>query len=183
MNELANFCYNVPGESIYGELTSGSINKLLEHLELKKFSSLHILDIGSGSGVSLCNIASFFHNFKCYLVGIEVSQLRAQISREIIPKVKPKNVVDWNILEEEVLNMVNLPLVEISFSFDKAFPKNLMEHIVELQIKCKSLKYVISSHSKKYYYLSAHWTEIVKIPCRQKGSGNAMLMYVFKKKL
>lgn len=181
MNELANLCYNAPGESVYGEFTSASINKLLEHLEVKKFSSLTILDIGMGSGVSLCTIAAFFHQINCYLIGIEVSKLRAEISRNIIPEIKTSNVVDWTILEEDILNMIHLPSTNISFSFDKSFTKNLMEHIVKLQTKCKSLKYVISSHSKKYYS-SVCWREVVKIPCRQKGSGSVMLMYVLEKK-
>lgn len=183
MNEISNLCYNVPEQSIYGEIVASSIYSIL--IELQKFSKnkdLVILDIGSGSGLTLLNLATFYHRNNCILVGIEVSEIRANISKLILFKNKLPNIKKWDILQADILSMNELPNnIKISYHFDKTFTKNLMNHIVNLENQCTSLKYVITFHSKKYYK-EQNWIQVIKKMCRLKGSKQALMCYAYLKR-
>lgn len=177
--ELGDACYNIPLESIYGEITLGSITKLVDQLPIFK-KNMCILDIGSGSGYSLCNFAKCFPNNECTLIGIEISQIRADLSLVIIPKIKTKNIINWNIFNQNVLTLTSLPFCDLCFSFDKTFTFDLMEHIVSLQLQAKNLKYIISCHSNKYYR-KENWNLVGKEPCRLRGSGQIISFFVYEK--
>jgi len=178
-NSLRELCYNVPDQSIYGELTDGSIAKLVSYV--KQFSSVTILDIGSGSGATLCAFAKHMPKTSCDLVGVEISQIRATISRQIIPHYLPPNAKKWLIIEDNVLTWSALPPCNISFSFDTTFTKALMTHIVTLQLNCPELQFVISSKGSRYYDTSL-WSIITTVPCKLKGSGQTISFHVRIKK-
>ncbi len=178
--DLGDHCYNIPNESIYGEITANSISKLIQNFHFFPNQVIRILDIGSGSGYTLCNFAKSFDNFQCILIGIEISKIRANLSRAIIPKIKPFNVKEWEIFEYDILNMMELPTIDICFSFDKTFTSKLMEHIIKLQLKCKDLKTVISCKSTEYYN-EKYWIQAGKIPCRMRGSGQIITFFIWNK--
>ncbi len=179
MKSLSNLCYNVPDQSIYGELTDNSIAKLTVCIGVS--SNMKILDIGSGSGATLCAFAKFLPKSSCELIGIEISHLRADISRQVIPYCLPSNVNKWSILEVDVLNIKQIPPCQVCFSFDTTFTQDLMMHIIKLQLNCLELCYVISS-KKSCYYDPDLWTTIATIPCKLKGSGQTISFYVRTKK-
>ncbi len=183
-SELMNLCYNVPGESIYGEFTTNSLVALLELIPcVEKKPILTILDIGSGSGKTLCVLGQYYDPIPCRLIGIEVSTLRADISRMVIPKKKSSNIIDWDIIERDILQLFQLPSsISMSFSFDKTFTHELMTHIVKLQLKCETLIHVITTHPPKKYYNDAHWILIARAPCRLIGSGQIITLFVYKKR-
>jgi len=173
--ELGDHCYNIPSESIYGEITANSIMKLCSGIVFAR--EITILDIGSGSGYTLCNLAKAFPKNKCNLIGIEVSTIRAELSRTIIPKIIPPNVNRWDIIEKDILKLKNLSKIDLCFSFDKTFTKDLMKHIIDLQMD--SCFYVISCHS----YEEKNWIEMKRVPCRLRGSGQIITFFVYIKKI
>ncbi len=178
--ELGDHCYNIPSESIYGEITANSILKLCS--DIKFDNKINILDIGSGSGYSLCNFAKAFSRDQCNLIGIEISNIRADLSRTIIPKIIPPNVNQWEIIEMDILKLSYLPSCNLCFSFDKTFTQDLMIHIAHLQLKCSSLKYIISCHGMNIYKIE-NWIEMKRVPCRLRGSGQIITFFIYIKKI
>ncbi len=175
--DLGDHCYNIPSESIYGEITANSILKLVSFVKCNT-KTINIIDIGSGSGYSLVNLAKAFPDTQVNIIGIEVSVLRAELSETIIPKIKSSNIKKWTIYNKDILKMQSLPLIDLSFSFDKTFTIELLTHIMKLQLNCSTLQYVISCHS----YSSIYWMEIGRVPCRLRGSGQIITFFVFMRK-
>jgi SAM-dependent methyltransferase len=175
---LGDLCYNIPEASIYGELTEGSILKLVSHLPQSE--KTRIFDIGSGSGFTLCNFAKSLPTSSCSLFGIEITKSRVDLSRLIIPKIKPANVEKWEIIEGDICLLSTLPQVDICFSFDTTFTENLMNHIISLQLKSHQLQYVISSRSNAYYR-PEEWLEIGRVATKSRGSGQVITFFVYQK--
>lgn len=175
--ELGDHCYNIPSESIYGEITAGSVIKLVSLLKIVHEKSITIMDIGSGSGYSLVHFAKAFPQNNINLIGLEISKIRAELSKTIIPQIAPKNVSYWQIFETDIFKYSILPEMDICFSFDKTFTKDLMQHIVKLQLKSK-IQFVISCHDSNTY-LKTEWLEIGKVPCRLRTSGQIITFYIY----
>jgi hypothetical protein len=185
--ELIELCYNIPGESIYGEITYSSLKKLMgiviPSLPSKLFKSpLGIVDIGSGSGMALCSLGKIFMPYQCFLIGLEASETRVDLSKNIMQDHVTPNVVQYKCEHVDVMNVENLPQVHVSYSFDKTFPYELMKHIESLQFKSFSLQFVITSKPKIYRHHDNRWTEIGMIPCRMQGSQSGVNFHVFQKK-
>jgi hypothetical protein len=179
--ELMELCYNVPGAPIYGQFVKGSLSKWVPHMKSAGNTDVHILDIGSGSGATMCTLASLFAPHATQLSGIELCAQRATLSRLIIPKLLPPNVTKWSVIECDVMALRTLPTgVTHSVSFDKTFPTHVMGHIEYLQHSCPSLVCVISCHKKQY---TDRWQCIAKIPSTQHGSNSVTMAYVYIPKM
>ncbi len=172
--ELGNLCYNIPNQSIYGEITNASLEKLCQYMKTNQ-ENVHILDIGSGSCFTLCILAKQYSNQHVQITGIEISKERNNIALQIIPKLFVGK--EWKVITQDIL------LLEIlrdnythSFHFDKTFPANLMQHIEKLEFQCKSIKYVVTNNKK--YYLD-NWQYIACVACKLRGSSQCMNFYVF----
>jgi hypothetical protein len=142
--ELRNLCYNVPDASVYGEFTTKSIEQWAKATPLP--SNVQIVDIGSGSGQTLSLFGNWFPDSK--LIGFEISSVRAQLSRIILPTLTTH---PWIVYEQDVSTLHELPSgTTHSISFDKTFSLSLMQSIEQLQYKCESLVYVITTKPKIY---------------------------------
>jgi hypothetical protein len=179
-NQLVELCYNVPDAPIYGQFVRGSLVKWFEYMQKAECVKPHIFDIGSGSGVTLCTCASFFHE-KVKISGIEMCKQRVELSKVIIPQRLPQNVISWSIHECDVLTLSSLPPdVTHCISFDKTFPQNVLEHVERLQYACPALLFVTSCHRKPYNN-TKRWKLLAKIPSHQHGSNCSITVYVHAK--
>jgi hypothetical protein len=176
--EWASLCYNVPDSSIYGEITKRSIQKWAEATPLD--GPIHIIDLGSGSGRSMSYYASFFAPQSVILTGFEMCSQRVKLSLLILPRIKPKNVLQWSIIEKDIMMIKQLPKTATHcMSFDKTFPTRLMTQIEMLQRK-SNLIYVVTT--KKSHYPSLYWNLLQTISSRQHGSSCGVCFYVFQRK-
>jgi SAM-dependent methyltransferase len=175
----------MPDQKVYSELTSSSLKKLMgiviPLLPQHSFKTpLGILDIGSGFGLALCSLAKIYFPYPCFLVGLETSEERVQMSRILMPENVTRNVTEYKCEVVDLSKMENLPQVHISYSFDKTFPQDLMKHIEELQYKSYSLRFVITSKPKIYQKMG-RWKEMGSIPAKIKGSDTEVHFHVFEK--
>src|SRR6185369_15061543 len=172
--ELGNLCYNVPGESIYGEITLNSIRQLTQYFSFPDDDWIHIVDIGSGAGYMLCNFAQCLLELgserKIHLTGYEISAERARLSREIIPQLLEKDckdMIEWEIYQADIQKQTMLPrTVTHAVSFDKTFTPALLAHMEKLQRSCPSLTNVVSNHK----YPEKYWDLVARVPCKLRGS-------------
>lgn len=194
---LADLCYNIPGESIYGEITSASVAKLVEKMQFPT-SCIHVLDIGSGSGYMLFEFLCALLKSKnvsaeIQLSGIEISEIRFQLSTIIFPKLLLKcpaptklnqpQTIKWQFIQDDISHLKQLPKnVTHTISFDITFLLSLMLKIEKLQRLSPTLLYVISNHYLKVYS-PQYWEKIAQVSCALVGSGTHKIFYVFKKKI
>jgi len=188
MRQLASLCFNVPGASIYGEISKGSVKKWVECIQLhsqsvnKKQKRIRAIDLGSGSGQTLCHFASFFAPQTIQLTGIEICPQRVDICNQIKKEIQPANVTEFDVIQQDVMLLKRLPNgCTHCISFDKTFTVPLMSHIAQLQTKCKTLEFVITCH-KSYLLDSPHWALLQVIRSRQHGSHCMVSFYVFQRR-
>ncbi len=185
-DSLQELCYNSGDSPIYGEITDGSLKKIMrimtENLPTALYKTpIGILDIGSGSGMALCKLATLYQPYKCNLYGIEVAPERVRISDVLIPKHLPSNVGEWKVFECDVKTLDHLPQSHFSYSFDKAMSKDLMEHIERLQYLSYSLQIVATSKPKVYFARPDRWEPIGEVNASMHVSQSGVKFYLFKK--
>ncbi len=184
---LVELCYNSKQSPIYAELTDSSLVKLFkiitEHLPSNCYKTLiGIFDFGHGSGMALLKFATLYQPYLCNIYGIDVSKERVEISEHLIPKHRPRNVQEWKVECGDILDISNLPQCHVSYSFDKAFSHEIMEHMQKLQFKSYSLRFVITSRSSVYTSRPNQWEFIESVNAKTCGlEGVSCKMYVFKK--
>lgn len=178
---IGDLCFNVPDMPIYGEITQTSLANLMNFIKPYLNESTFIIDIGSGSGYALSYLARGIDPLPCRLFGAEISSTRVELSRQILPKILPKNVTSWTIecLDISSCLVLSYPF-EVCYSFDKVFPKKIMKKIQNLQSKCKSLRFVITTQID--IYKNKNWTLIGKHTCLCRGSNASFMFYVLRKK-
>ncbi len=184
---LQELCYNSGDSPIYGEITDGSLTKIMriviENLALTHSfkTPLSLLDIGSGSGMALCKMATLLIPYQCNIYGIEIAPERVKISDILIPKHAPSNVKEWKVITDDVIRLDSLPQSHFSYSFDKAMSIEIMEHIERLQYQSYSLSIVATSKPKIYSSKPHHWELIGEVNASMHGSGSKTKFYIFKK--
>ncbi len=186
---LSHLCYNVPGESIYGEITPGSICQMLKHIKMP--TKIDLLDIGSGSGQMLfkclmCLRETIKFPGKLMLRGVEISSLRSELSVKILDTLLNQYKKDVNLTCKlyfgDVTKWKMLPhTLTHTISFDVTFPFETMSRIEKLQRNAPALINVISNHHTNIYS-SKYWHEITKISCAICGSGTHRTFYIYEKK-
>jgi len=170
---LANLCYNVPGEDAYGELTTGTIQKAVTLAKSSFYfaSSAFVVDVGSGSGNTLASLVKMTGAFKG--IGIEVSRERIKIARAI-HKHRPYLA----FVHTDVRKITTLPDgTALLYMFDKVFPSDLIQHILNLAFKSKVV--VISTRWNELE-MDGRWELVGKFAGRMKGSGSGCTVYVSK---
>jgi hypothetical protein len=177
--ELAKLCYNVPGESIYGELTHNSIKRMTQTLSFLPQKNI-LVDIGSGSGYMLHDF--FMAHNDLILIGFEISTIRASLSRVILKKLFKDKNVNWTIYEQDICELSQLPTgTTHSVSFDTTFTPDLMKKIERIQRNTPTLLYVITNHNTNIYS-EVYWTKTAQTIATLKGSHKSKTFYTYWKK-
>lgn len=182
--ELADLCYNIPDGSIYGEITIGSIENLVKKCNLAEISEITLVDIGSGSGYTLCHLAAsvkkHFKNIKnIQLLGYEVCEERCKLSNIIMSQLLADvDNVSYKIYHANIAHVKTLSGVQCCFSFDKTFGPKLMKHIEHLQRNTPSIVNVISNHK----YPDMYWEKVDAVRGKLRGSKQTMNFYIYRRR-
>ena len=172
MNSISDMCYNVPGEPIYGQFTTNSIKTIAKNIDLASNNGL-VVDLGSGSCVTLCTLVDNIHGATGG-VGIEVSSTRHFIASAML-NIRSPEIPPVKSVYMDLMNLESLPVnTSVVFSFDKAFVPTLLAHMKNLIDKCQSVTYVISTQKALLGW------NYIGVKARTQG-GQTFTTYVFKK--
>ena len=168
--ELANLCYNVPGQPIYGELTKHSVSRILE---LDPLPVDHLVDLGSGSGRTLLHMRRHLGPVVA-LSGLEVSQTRLEIARAIVP-------ADVAVMHHcDMSKHIVFPNdVTHTYAFDKAFTADLMANVHDAQLAAPNLCSVFTTNPGIYRSHPDHWEHVASTSVRMVGGAGSCTACLF----
>ena len=176
MRSIADLCYNIPNQPIYGEFTNHSIKTVTNIIN--DYDSVRglIVDLGSGSCVTLVTMVDLLG--AAGGIGFEVSDIRHQLAQAILAR-RIGTAAHVTSTRMDIMDMKALPsATELVFCFDKAFTPELLSHISLLLETSSTLKYVISTRRKAFD--TQKWRLLCKSRANTKGGQQTFTLYIFR---
>jgi hypothetical protein len=175
-SELSSLCYNIPEESIYGELTSATLRRCAELTATPSIGSSRVCDLGSGSSSSLCALTGYLGANRG--VGVESCPQRFRISRLV---VRRKGLLNVFVYHCNIFEMTSLPLgTTHCFCFDKAFTGDLLEHTYTLYDRTQSLQWIITTRKINIgEEINQGWVPRHSFVGKMRGSGAGCVVYIY----
>lgn len=179
---------NADGGTIYGEISEGSMQKVLNILrdscDMNEASSF--IDIGAGLGKPNFHAAQL----KVLLsIGVELNTIRHQLSMQNLTRVvntasDAVNVTGVNFLDTDITKAKSLNPFTHIYQFDLGFEPPLHHYIADMFNASASCRYLISYRRPleimKYGYKVTHLPEN-DLPTSMCGSGEGHTCYFYKK--
>lgn len=168
---IEDLCYSIPGESIYGELTQGTLRSCTKTIPV---GDIVLCDLGSGSCRTLLILARSLNATRS--VGIECCLARHKIALAVIHDSGQENVFS---VHKNILEMPGLPSGTTHvFSFDKAFPVDVIDAMRGLILRSESVRCVMTT-KKSLLNLHDNWQLAQTVHGRLRGSGSGCAVYTF----
>lgn len=164
---VLDLCWGTGG-SVYAEFLPSSLASLCALLPRQ----LKVIDLGSGSGTTLVQLAK---NLSAQCVGYEECSVRFDISLRVLASLPQELRERVTFIKLNLMNLLSLPRGCITFAFDLVFVPPLMVHLEQLQRKYAL--YVCTNKPKHYY--SDCWRLVQSTRMSFRFQGGTTTMHVF----
>jgi len=181
---------NADGGTIYGEISEGSMQKVLNILKdtcgMNQTSSF--IDIGAGLGKPNFHAAQLNTLLS---IGVELNTIRHQLSMQNLARVvnsasEEVNVSGVNFIDADITKARSLNPFTHIYQFDLGFEPPLHHYIADMFNASESCQYLISYRRpleiEKYGYKVSHLPDS-DLPTSMCGSGEGHTCYFYKKDL
>jgi hypothetical protein len=181
---------NADGGTIYGEISEGSMQKVLNILKdtCKMNEESAFIDIGAGLGKPNFHAAQ---QQVLLSIGVELNTIRHQLSMQNLTRVVTSasdavNVSGVNFIDADITKAKSLNPFTHIYQFDLGFEPPLHHYIADMFNSSESCQYLISYRRpleiEKYGYKVTHLAES-DTPTSMCGSGEGHTCYFYEKNL
>ena len=182
------------GASTYAEVTKNSLDRLCAEMKTLGIVEPHscIMDIGSGIGTALVHMC---HRLGCNGIGIEYDPGRVFLCGSSFLKLtkacrdNPFLRTNTACFFGNILDINVLTMPDILYTYDEAFPPDVMEWLADLIVKSPRVKYVISFKAMRHLEYTGFLENkaclvlMKKVNTSKIGSGELSRAHIYRREI